>query len=302
MIPTVQFLRENGRRRLLDSAGSDFQVRALEADLLLSHLLGVSRLSLIAKNSEPVSTADQEAFGLLIERRRRGEPVAYILGQREFYGRDFIVSPAVLIPRPETEVIVERALAQFSEGAGPNLLIDAGTGSGAIVLSILAELRHRFGETVLNNTTAIALDISTAALAVAQANCALLRLEPHVRFVQSDLFEAAAVRAELVRPGYSLRVVVSNPPYIPESEMLPPDVGDFEPELALRAGPDGLSVIRRLIEALEPELKKDLRLLVECGIGQARAIDGLLRSGGIVKTSILRDLAGIDRVVGANLI
>ena len=306
MIPTIHFLREAGRRKL-DAASvqsNPDQLSALDADLLLAHALGISRLQVITSGDKPVSSEEQDQFNFLIERRSRGEPLAYITGIREFYGREFIVTPDVLIPRPETELIVELALRQFALATkgvpSPFLLIDAGVGSGSIILSILAELRDLYGENFIRQGTAFGLDLSSAALGVAEKNCALLGLAQHVRFIQSDLFNEAVIREALNKSSGGLRIVVSNPPYIPQNDQLPRDVHDFEPEMALRAGLDGLDLIRRLVCELTVDLKGDLKLFVECGIGQTEAICQMLRQDGIDRSKIYRDLAGIERVVAVN--
>ncbi len=297
MIPTIQFLREIGRRELGGTSNRDTE--HLEVDLLLGQVLGVERVQIVARSSAAVSAADQEEFGRLLARRRLGEPIAYILGRREFFGRDFIITPAVLIPRPETEIVVERALQQFEPECREFSLIDIGTGSGAIILSIMAELRERYGQSYLSRGRAAAVDISRQALDIAEANAAALGLVGFVDFIQSDLLENPAARAVLAPAA--MRQVVSNPPYVPALELLPKDVADYEPALALRAGADGLEVIRRIISALSTELSDDLRFLVECGEGQAAEIAGLLSAAGAARVEQFADYAGIARVVGANL-
>ena len=246
----------------LDAAGCD--TPRLDAELLLAHVHGVGIAALIADPSRDREPAEARAFMDLAARRRGREPVAYILGVKGFRTIDLAVDPRVLIPRPETELVVEAALS-LPERAR---VVDVGTGSGAIALALKVERP---------DLRVAATDVSPAALDVARANAQRLGVE--VELVEGDLLA-----------GLETDAVVSNPPYVATSDPLPPDVALHEPREALHAGPDGLAVIRRLIEAAAPVPF----LALEVGAGQAAAVAELMASR---RVEILRDLAGHERVV-----
>lgn len=250
-----------------------------EARLLARHVLGCSAAWLEAHRDEAPSEAQAKAFLALVARRAAGEPIAYLLGIREFYGRDFGVSPAVLIPRPETELLVDLAKAAVAAVASPRIL-DLGTGSGCVSITLALELPH---------AEAVAIDVSLEALAVAQMNAA--RLGARVRFIESDWFEALG--------DERFDLIVGNPPYIAEGD---PHLfqGDlrFEPECALHCGVDGLSAIRRIVREAPGYLVPGGRLYFEHGYDQAEAIAALLHAAGYVGIEQHRDLAGIVRVSG----
>ena len=215
-------------------------------------------------------------YGRYLHERKAGKPTQYITGKQEFYGRDFKVTPAVLIPRPETELVVEAVLKRLKDGR----VADVGTGSGAIAITLARE----------SQLEVIATDISPEALATAKQNCG--RDFSRVSFLQTDLLAAIAPR--------SLDAVISNPPYVPERdrETLQPEVRDWEPHQALFAGPDGLDIYRRLIPEAERVLKPGGLLAMEIGLGQAEAVKALLANWQNVQ--IEPDLAGIPRVVTAD--
>jgi release factor glutamine methyltransferase len=216
-------------------------------------------------------------YGRYLHERKAGKPTQYITGKQEFYGRDFKVTPAVLIPRPETELVVEAVLKRLKDGR----VADVGTGSGAIAITLARE----------SQLEVIATDISPEALATAKQNCG--RDFSRVSFLQTDLLAAIAPR--------SLDAVISNPPYVPERdrETLQPEVRDWEPHQALFAGPDGLDIYRRLIPEAERVLKPGGLLAMEIGLGQAEAVKALLANWQNVQ--IEPDLAGISRVVLARI-
>ena len=248
-----------------------------DAALLLMTQLGIERATLRA---HPERTLDREqlaSYQGLIERRLRFEPVQYIVGTQEFFGLEFAVTPAVLIPRPETELLVEAVLARA--GAEAHIL-DVGTGSGAIAIA----LAHR-----LPGASVTAVDLSAEALAAAGGNAARHGVEGRVRLVESDLLEA-------LEPGETFDVIVANPPYIPELDGagLHPQVRDFEPALALFAGEDGMAVYRRLIPQAWEHLRADGWLVLEIGYGQQAAIARLLE--GWAEVEFLNDLQSIPRV------
>ncbi len=261
-------------------AGIRANLDAVDARVLLRAVLGVDDLYLVAHNHEIVSAAHEARFRALAARRAAGEPVAYLVGERAFYEQIFKVTPAVLIPRPETELLVELALARLPPAA-PRHLLDLGTGSGCIAISI-ALARPQAQVT--------ALDQSTPALAVARENAARLQA-PNVIFHGSDWY--AAVRAQ------RFDVIVSNPPYVAEGDAHLGQ-GDlrFEPASALTAGADGLDDIQRIVAGARAHLVPGGWLLFEHGYDQAARCRELLLQAGFIDVQSWRDLAGIERVSG----
>lgn len=255
----------------------------LEAQLLLCHVLGVTRSYLAAHPDDRLRPELQAAYLELLARRIAGEPLAYILGYREFYGLCFRVGPAVLIPRPETELLVELALSHVPEGK-PFSMLELGTGSGAIAVT-LAKYRPL--------ATITAVDNSAAALALAQENAKAHGAEK-VRLVESDWFSALA--------GMKFDLIVANPPYIAASDphLCRGDVR-FEPVAALIGGMDGLEAIRAIIAQAPAHLKPGGRLMFEHGYDQAEACRELLRRSGFSEVNSVPDLAGILRVTAGML-
>jgi release factor glutamine methyltransferase len=252
---------------------------ARDAQLLLLHTLSLPRTALFTDPGRTLTAHEQERFDAAIRRRLAGEPIQYITGQQEFYGLTLRVTPAVLIPRPETELLVEAVIAALGD-RGPLRIVDIGTGSGAIAIAVAHHLPQ---------AQVTALDLSPAALAVASGNAAALGLEGRIRFLRSDLLEAVADEAPL-------DAVLSNPPYIPESdrESLHPQVRDHEPAMALFAGAEGLDIYARLIPQALAALKPGGLLALEIGFGQRPALAELLRAWDEVR--FLDDLQGIPRV------
>jgi len=269
---------------LLAGRGADSP--RLDADLLLGHVLERTRMQLYLEADRPVTDDERAAFRELVRRRATGEPIAYLLGERGFWTLDLAVDPRVLVPRPETERIVELALewigARRTEGWR---VVDVGTGSGALALALASELPA---------ATVLATDVSPDALEVAAANAESNALRDRVRFTRADLL------GPLVKRGSEVDLIVSNPPYIGERERaaLPRDVVDHEPGLALFSGPDGLDAIRRLLPQAARVLRPGGLLLVEIGSGQGAAVAALAREC-LVDVRIVRDHAGRDRVLWA---
>ena len=258
---------------------ADSGLPLLEARMLLERVLGKTRAWLIAHADEAAGAEAAQAFLVLAERRRQGEPVAYILGEREFYGLDFAVARAVLIPRPETELLVELALARMPANADLRVL-DLGTGSGAIAVA-LAKQRAQARLT--------AVDVDYAALSLARANAARHRVS--VRFFCGDWFGALS--------GESFDLIVSNPPYVASADphLAAGDVR-FEPQRALVGGADGLDCIRAIVAKAGAHLAPGAWLLFEHGYDQAAACRALLDAQGYREVQTWPDLAGIARVSG----
>lgn len=248
-----------------------------DAELLLAFTAGLDRAQLFVRAGDPVSTEIETRFRELATRRRSSEPLAYLTGEKEFFGRKFQVGPAVLIPRPETELLVETILA-FAAGLDSPRILDVGTGSGCIAVSLALELQ---------SARVAACDISPAALEIARQNAA--RLGSAVEFRESDLL--AAIEAEP-------EIIAANLPYIPESDpALEPAVQAFEPNLALFAGPDGLDLYRRLFDEIRAKSWRPRLVACEIGAGQAAAFRELV-SARFPESQLefRRDLAGIERV------
>lgn len=261
-------------------AAPDPDTAALDADVLLAYVLGVGKEALFAHPERRLSPSEEERFEALVERRSRGEPVAYLRGFKEFYGLRFRVDPRVLIPRPETETLVDAARESI---AGRALTVaDVGTGSGAIAVAIAAhEQRVRV----------IATDVSREALAVAEANALACGVADRVEFRQGDLLDPIVERVD---------IVCANLPYLRE-DMVSEWVGErtslaFEPRVAVVAGPDGLDVIRRCVADLPRALAPSGAAFFECDPPQARSVAALLRSVGL-RSRVVADLSGAERVV-----
>jgi release factor glutamine methyltransferase len=270
----------------LAAAGID-NVR-FEARLLLAHAAGLSAEQLIARGAEPAPAAVAERLRALTARRVLREPMAYILGEREFWGLPFKVSPAVLVPRPDSETLIEAALALMPDRQRPWRILDLGLGSGCLLLTLLREYPAASG---------VGLELSEEALAVAQANAEALGVEMRARLVLGDWQQPDWHQ----RLGGPFDLLVSNPPYIEAGaiERLMPEVARFEPRLALDGGPDGLAAYRNIATAAPALMAPDGRVLVESGEGQVTEISKIFASAGLAMEAPWRDLAGIDRVVSA---
>lgn len=251
-----------------------------DAELLLLHTLSLPRTVLFADPARLLNPREQAAFAAAVARRLTGEPVQYITGTQEFFGLPLAVTRAVLIPRPETELLVEAALARLPQGRDLRLA-DIGTGSGAIAIAIAARLP---------SARITCIDLSAAALAVARRNAETHSVAERLDFLEGDLLDALPADAA------PFDAILSNPPYIPETDRasLHPQVRDFEPATALFAGPLGLSLYERLLPQALPHLLHGGLLALEFGAGQRHALERLLKPWSAVQ--ILDDLQGIPRV------
>lgn len=280
---------------------SQTAIEKREAQMLLAHVLGVLRANIIAHPERQLGAAQAQAAIHLFSRRADGEPIAYLIGSREFYGRDFIVSPATLIPRPETEIIVEQALARFSGHNSPGKrantgstrqggiegfpsVLDLGTGSGAIAVTLALEFP---------NAVVLAADFSRDALQVAGENAR--HMNAAVEFVESNWYQRLA--------GRKFDLIVSNPPYVAGNDVHL-STGDlrFEPATALTdRSPDGLASIRMIVEGAAAHLHPNGWLLFEHGYDQRDACRELLLKAGFDNLISVSDLAGIPRVAGGQI-
>ncbi|MDP3879614.1 MAG: peptide chain release factor N(5)-glutamine methyltransferase [Dehalococcoidales bacterium] len=264
-------------------AAGNIEDSALEAELLLRCALGRNRVQLYQGFDRQLSPEQNKMFQDLVRRRLNREPTAYITGHREFYGIDFYVNPAVLIPRPESELLVEKALelAQYRSIAA---IADIGTGCGAIAVSLALNLPC---------VKIYATDVSTAALEVALVNCRRHGVSDKIRLLAGDMLDPLPEPADLI---------VANLPYIKESELAQVNTRDFEPHLALNGGTDGLEKIRRLCTQVGDKLKPGGHLLLEIGQGQEAPVITLLRDlFPVAGIAVTPDLGGIDRVVNLTL-
>ena len=261
-------------------AASDILYPSLESEVLLRQALKLSRVQLYLDFDLELNRGQQETFWRLVKRRLRGEPTAYISGHREFYGLDFAVTSGVLIPRPETELLVEKTVSLAKNHDSP-VIADIGTGCGAIAISLALELPR---------AKIYAADISALSLEIAQANCLKHKVTDRVSLLQGNMLESL---------HESVDFIVSNPPYVKEKEI---SDDSFEPVLALNGGADGLDLIRRLCHQLDGKLRPGGYLLLEIGQGQKKAVINLLDSlFPLADIEVTSDLSGIDRVISAIL-
>ena len=300
-------LLHDGIARLTDCGIAEAR---LDVELLLAATQGITRSRLLAHLDETPTPIAAKQFQTLLDRRARHEPVAYILGHKEFFGLDLLVDRRVLIPRPETEMLVERALGWIdgrlqttpsgrggtaddgrrTTEAGGQTIADVGTGSGAIILAISLQLAKR-RPPIATSVTLLAVDQSADALIVARANAERLGLAKHITFAQSDLLDSI--------PG-PLDLIVANLPYVSQSEWrdLSPDIVDYEPHEALDGGPDGLDPFRRLFMQAPQRLAPGGALMLEIGSAQAVSVMALARATfPQADVAVAKDLAGLDRVV-----
>jgi len=274
MADAAQALREAAQ-----ALSSISDTSRLDAELLLAHALGISRDRLLL--DLPNLTAPAE-FASLIARRQQSEPVAHIIGTKEFWGLEFSVSPDVLIPRPDSEILIEQAVRIFAQNHPKNVL-DLGTGSGALLLTALSEFPEAHG---------VGIDASSEALAIAESNTKRLNLSTRAHFqrldwTKSDWMNSLAVPFDLI---------LANPPYVAKGATLSPDVADFEPHQALFGGVDGLDDYKIIIPALTDLLTKDGIALLEIGFDQRESVSKIAAENGYV-VECKQDLGGNDRLL-----
>jgi release factor glutamine methyltransferase len=275
----TQFLRDAG----IESA-------PLDAEVLLGHALDKERADIYLGMESTLNDSDEKIFRESLTRRARGEPVAYITGHKEFWSLDFVVTPDVLIPRPETELVVELTLKEAITTKAALKILDIGTGSGVIAIALAKELPA---------AEIWAVDVSAAALNIAEVNARRHGVAERVKFLDGDLFDP------ITELGHRFDVIVSNPPYILSKEIanLGREVRDWEPKMALDGGPDGLDCYRQIIGGAHTYLAPEGCVLLEIGEDQGTAVAGLfVPAGRFGAATIFQDYAGKDRVIGASKI
>ena len=277
---TVSQALRRAEHRLREAGVSE---PALDGELLLRHVLGWDRAAVIARGGEPLATALETRFLALVEERAARRPLQHLTGTQAFWRHEFLVTPDVLVPRPETEVLVEAAL-ELMRGRAEPLVVDVGTGSGCVALSIAAERPDALVH---------AIDVSPAALAVARENARRLRLQARVEMHEGDLL------APVARLEGRVDLVVSNPPYVDPIELpaLAPEVRDHEPRHALLAAEPPYGIYRRLAREARRMLRPGGRLLVEVGQGMAETVAEAFGAAGLAGVETRPDLAGVARVV-----
>ena len=252
----------------------------LDSEILLSEIIKKNRKYLILNSNEELKKENIKSFDYLVKRRKKGEPIAYLINKKEFWKQNFYINQNVLIPRPDTEILVEETLKLFNVNSKLNML-DIGTGSGCILLSILKERRNFFGT---------GIDISKKAINVARFNAKMHQLSNRVKFYNSDVDKFLIGKYDLV---------VSNPPYIKRQDLkyLEVDVKGFEPKLALDGGKDGFSKITKVIIKTSTLLKRNGRFILEIGFGQKKKILSILKQNNFFINKVVKDYGKNDRCV-----
>ncbi len=274
-------------RLALREAGID--EAPLEAEVLVRHVAGIDRAALYADHDRTITDTESQRLAELLARRLQREPLPYIMGHWGFYGLDYIVNNSVLIPRPETEILVEEALIAalpMAQGNHPITIADVGTGSGCVAISLARRLPH---------ASVVATDVSVGALAVARQNIEQHNAQNQVRLVECDLLSGVEGPID---------IIVSNPPYIPDGDIsrLQPEVANYEPQVALVGGTDGLAIIRRLLEQASKLLSPNGTVMLEFNPPQSEALLSIARSiWPDAEPRVVKDLAGLDRVLVVEL-
>jgi release factor glutamine methyltransferase len=276
VLRVIQWTTEHLQKKGLDNP-------RLEAEVLLAHLLGIDRMGLYLNYDRPLKEEERTAYREMIQRRTAAEPIAYIVGSKEFWSMQFQVSPECLIPRPETEHLVEEAV-RIGKGLEPPLrALEIGHGCGSVAIAVAKELEE---------AEIVATDISPGACSLARENAEAHGVKGRIRFVLGDLFPVGE------KP---FGLICSNPPYIPTAEVLKlaPEVRDYEPLPALDGGEDGLRFFRRIAEGASAFLVAGGWLLLEMGQGQASQVAAILQEQGFMHIDLIPDYAGIKRVIRA---
>lgn len=273
---TIQQSLNHAKSKLKD-AGID--TYSLDAEVLLAHVLDLNRLDMIIQKNEEITSVQQAEFDILVSRRAQNEPIAYIVGHKEFWGVEFKVTKDTLIPRPDTETLIECVLKEFSDKNAALKILDLGTGTGCIALTLLHEYK---------NANAILVDISGGALAVAQHNSKHICVSERASFIKSDWFSAL--------PQSTFDIIVSNPPYIARDENLMKDVLDYEPHSALFADNKGLDEYKKILSSCKNFMHERSMIFFEIGSTQAQEISALASEYGFTVQKIAKDLSGMDRV------
>jgi len=273
----IQTLLNKANKILVSSSSKSPK---LDSEILLSEAINKNRQYLILNSNEELLKKNIKSFDHLLKRRKRGEPIAYLVKKKEFWKQNFYINKNVLIPRPDTELLVEETLKLFNVNSKLNIL-DIGTGSGCILLSILKERRNFFGT---------GIDISKKALNVARFNAKMHQLSNRVKFYHSDVDKFLIGKYDLI---------ISNPPYIKRKDLkcLEVDVRNFEPKLALDGGRDGFSEITKVISKTSKLLKKNGRFIIEMGFGQKNRILNILKKNNFFINKVLKDYGKNDRCI-----
>ena len=273
----IQTLLNQASKTLDNSSNTSSK---LDSEILLSKVIKKNRQYLILNSSEELKKENIKSFDCLVKRRKKGEPIAYLINKKEFWKQNFYINQNVLIPRPDTETLVEETLKLFNVNSKLNML-DIGTGSGCILLSILKERRNFFGT---------GIDISKKAINVARFNAKMHQLSNRVKFYNSDVDKFLIGKYDLV---------VSNPPYIKQQDLkyLEVDVKGFEPKLALDGGKDGFSKITKVISKTSTLLKRNGRFILEIGFGQKKKILSILKQNNFFINKVVKDYGKNDRCV-----
>jgi len=268
----------NQASKMLDNSSNTSS--KLDSEILLSKIIKKNRQYLILNSNEELKKENIKSFNYLVKRRKKGEPIAYLINKKEFWKKNFYINQNVLIPRPDTEILVEETLKLFNINSKLNML-DIGTGSGCILISILKERRNFFGT---------GIDISKKAINVARFNTKMHQLSNRVKFYNSDVDNFNIGKYDLI---------VSNPPYIEVSNLkyLENDVVNFEPKLALNGGIDGFSKIRKVINKATVLIKKNGKLVLEIGFNQRNKVQEMLKKKGFYINKTLKDYGKKDRCI-----
>jgi release factor glutamine methyltransferase len=273
----IQTALNQASKTLNNSSNASFK---LDSEILLSEVIKKSRQYLILNSNEELKKENIKLFNYLLKRRKKGEPIAYLIKKKEFWKQNFYINQNVLIPRPDTELLVEETLKLFNVNSKLNIL-DIGTGSGCILLSILNERKNFYGT---------GIDISKKAINVARFNAKMLQLSNRAKFYNSDVDKFLIDKYDLI---------LSNPPYIKQKDLkyLEIDIKDFEPKLALDGGKDGFSKIMKIISKTSTLLKRNGKFILEIGFGQKNRILNILKKNNFFINKVLKDYGKKDRCI-----